>query len=199
MPNSTKTSKGLQGKDLITVGIYTAIYLVITVVISRLNFIPIFMLLLAILVPVIGGTPYMLFLTKVKKFGMILIMSTIMGLIMFLTGMGYWTILTGVIAGLLAELAVKAGNYASAGKSVLSSGLFSLWVFGNFIPMVVTRNSYYESLISLYSQEYADTLMRYMPAWMLPVLLIACFVSGIAGGLIGKALVKKHFQRAGIN
>lgn len=195
----SKTSGKLQGKDLITVGIYTAIYLVITIVISRLNYIPIFMILLAILVPLIGSTPYMLFLTKVKKFGMVLIMSTIMGIIMFLTGMGYWSILTGVIAGLLAELAIKSGGYSSAGKSVLSSGLFSLWVFGNFIPMVVTRESYYENLVSLYSQEYADKLLGYMPAWMLPILLIACFVSGIIGGLIGKALTRKHFQRAGIN
>lgn len=53
--------------------------------------------------------------------------------------------------------------------------------------------------VSVYSKYYADTLMSYMPAWMLPVLLIACFVSGIVGGYIGKSLVKKHFQRAGIN
>lgn len=197
--SESKTSNKLQGKDLITVGIYTAIYLVITVVISRLNFIPIFMILLAILVPIVGGTPYMLFLTKVKKFGMVWIMSTILGLIMFLTGMGYWSIITGIVAGLLAELVIKSGNYSSISKSVLSSGVFSFWVFGNFIPMVVTRESYYESLISLYSKDYADTLMSYMPAWMLPVLLIACFVSGIVGGYIGKSLVKKHFQRAGIN
>ena len=42
----------------------------------------------------------MLFLTKTKKFGMITIMGILMGLVMLLTGMGYWSLITGVIAGL---------------------------------------------------------------------------------------------------
>lgn len=192
-------SKKLQGKDLINVGIYTTIYLVVTVVVSRLNYIPIFMPLLAVLVPIIGGIPFMLFLTKAKKFGMVLIMSTILGLIMLLTGMGYWSVITGIIEGLLAELILKLGNYESVKKSVLACGLFSLWVFGNFIPMVVSRNSYFQGVVSLYGKDYADTLMGYMPSWMLLVLLVACFVSGIIGALLGKNLSKKHFERAGIN
>ena len=49
-----------------------------------------------------------------------------------------------------------------------------------------------------YGQEYADTLMAYMPDWILPVLLIAAFVSGLVGGLIGRKIFKKHFERAGI-
>lgn len=193
------SSNKLQGKDLINVGIYTAIYLIITVLASRLNYIPIFMILLSVIVPIIGSIPFMLFLTKVKKFGMVLIMSTIMGLIMFLTGMGFWSIITGVLAGLLAELVLKSGDYASAAKSILASGVFSLWVFGNYIPMVITRDSYFENLVSVYSKEYADTLIGYVPSWMLPVLLVVCFVSGIIDALIGKAVMKKHFIRAGIS
>ena len=37
-----------------------------------------------------------------------------------------------------------------------------------------------------------------MPPWMCPVLLIAAFLSGLIGGLLGKAALKKHFQKAGI-
>jgi energy-coupling factor transport system substrate-specific component len=33
---------------------------------------------------------------------------------------------------------------------------------------------------------------------MAPVLLIACFVCGILGGLLGRALLKKHFEKAGL-
>ena len=35
--------------------------------------VPIMMVLLVVFVPILTGIPYMLFLTKVKKFGMILI------------------------------------------------------------------------------------------------------------------------------
>ena len=53
-------------------------------------------------------------------------------------------------------------------------------------------------LISGYGQEYADMLMGYIPDWSLFPLLAACFISGILGALLGKALLKKHFVRAGI-
>lgn len=59
-------------------------------------------------------------------------------------------------------------------------------------------DAYYQNLLPGYGQEYADTLMAYMPDWILPVLLAAAFVSGLVGGLIGRKLFKKHFERAGI-
>ena len=71
-------------------------------------------------------------------------------------------------------------------------------VIGAFIPIVVTRDAYYQNLLPGYGQEYADTLMAYMPDWILPVLLVAAFVSGLVGGLIGRKIFKKHFERAGI-
>ena len=49
-----------------------------------------------------------------------------------------------------------------------------------------------------YGAEYAATLNTYMPMWIAPILLVACFVFGLVGGVIGKAICKKHFQRAGI-
>ena len=73
-----------------------------------------------------------------------------------------------------------------------------MWVIGAFIPIVVTRADYYQNLLPGYGEEYADTLMSYMPDWILPVLLAASFISGIAGGIIGYRIFKKHFERAGI-
>lgn len=77
MSNLNANPNRLQGKDLINVGIFTAIYFVIVLVVAMLSFIPVFLPLLAIIVPLVGGIPFMLFLTKVNKFGMILIMSVI--------------------------------------------------------------------------------------------------------------------------
>ena len=42
------------------------------------------------------------------------------------------------------------------------------------------------------------TVVKLTPSWMYFVLLIATFICGIIGGFIGKALLKKHFERAGI-
>lgn len=45
----------------------------------------------------------MLFLTKTKKFGMVTIMGTLLGIIMSLMGMGVWAVLTGPVFGFLAR------------------------------------------------------------------------------------------------
>ena len=55
--------------------------------------------------------PFMLFAVRVKKFGMVTIMAVLSGLLMGLTGMGFWGILTGAVFGLLGDLIMKSGSY----------------------------------------------------------------------------------------
>ena len=95
-----KNNQKLKGKDLINIGIYAAIYCVLMTCISMLGYIPIMMPMLTVIVPIILGVPMMLFYTKVKKFGMITIMATIVGIYLCVTGMGFWPILFGVVFGL---------------------------------------------------------------------------------------------------
>ena len=54
--SSQKKSSRLEGKDLITIGIYTVIYVVIVMLVAMLGFIPVFIPLMAVLCPLIGGT-----------------------------------------------------------------------------------------------------------------------------------------------
>lgn len=191
-----KTEK-LKGKDLINIGIFTAIYFVIVFAVAMLGYIPVLMALLCVLVPIIGGIPFMLFLTKVNKFGMIWIMSILMGLLMLLTGMGYYSLIVGAVTGLIAELVFKSGGYESKGKAVLTSGIFSIWVWGNYIPLFTNIEKYF-STRQEFGQDYIDAMTRLMPAWMCPTLLAVSFISGIVGGIIGSGLLKKHFRKAGI-
>ena len=140
----------------------------------------------------------MLYVTKAKKFGMTAIMGFLIGLIMVFFGNGYLTMVTGLVGGLLADVILKKADYKSAKSTVLSCGVFSIWVFGNFAPIFLNRESYMVMLTEGYGAEYAATLNTYMPMWIAPILLVACFVFGLVGGVIGKAICKKHFQRAGI-
>ena len=59
-----KTGNKLRGRDLINIGIYGAIYFVILFVVAIPGMIPIFLPLLSVLIPILGGIPFMLFLTK---------------------------------------------------------------------------------------------------------------------------------------
>ena len=187
----------MKGKDLINICIFSAIYFVIVFIIAMLGMIPIFLPLLSVLVPIFGGIPFMLFLTKVKKFGMIWIMSVIMGILMLLTGMSWPPLAVSVFTGLIAELIYKSGNYQSAAKAVITNGVFSLWVAANYLPLFFTAEKYWESRQN-YGQDYIDAVTKLMPTWMCPVTFIAAFVCGIIGGLLGRKLMKKHFEKAGI-
>lgn len=40
--------------------------------------------------------------------------------------------------------------------------------------------------------------MSYTPGWTYPVLFVVTFIGGILGALLGKAVLKKHFEKAGI-
>lgn len=192
-----KNNNSLKGRDLINVGIYTAIYFVIMMAVAMLGLIPIFLPLLSVIVPILGGIPFMLFLTKVRKPGMVFIMAMIMGIMMLLTGMGPWPLLTCAAAGILSELVLKSGGYKSVRKSILSYGIFSMWIWGNYLPLFTDYEGYFAQRES-YGQAYIDAVQRLMPLWMAPVLLIACLVCGIIGGNLGRALLKKHFEKAGI-
>ena len=133
-----KNQSKLKGKDLINIGIYAAIYCVIMTAVAMLGFIPIMMPMLCVLVPLIGGTPMMLFMTKVNKFGMITIYSMIVGLFLWITGMGYWPFIFGIVFGFLADLIAKSGSYKSSKKAILSCGVFNILIFGNFVPLFST-------------------------------------------------------------
>lgn len=187
----------LKGKDLINVGIYAAIYFVIVMAVAMLGFIPIMMPMVCVLAPLIAGIPFMLFLTKVKKFGMILIVSIIIGILMALTGMGLYSLPVAIVSGLIAEFVWKKANYSNSRGAILAYAFFSLWMWGNFLPLFLNPAGYF-STRSDFGPEYAETLTSLLPMWMCPVLLVCCFVFGLLGGIAGKGILKKHFVKAGI-
>ncbi len=195
--NAIQSTK-LTGKDLITVGIYTVFYLIIMLLLSFLGFIPIFIPLLAFLTPLFGGIPFMLFYSKVKKFGMVTLMGIIIGLLMFLFGMTFWPIITGAVFGLLADLTAKLSEYKNDKKAILCHALFGMWIIGNFVTFYVNRDATFQALSVDYGADYVSQLSSLLPYWLIPVFIIGSFICGILGGILGKAIFKKHFEHAGI-
>ena len=75
-------SNKLQAKDLINLGLFTVLYFVIGCCVAiPVGFVPIFLPILGALWSLITGIPFMLFLTRVKKFGMVTIMAILSGLL----------------------------------------------------------------------------------------------------------------------
>ncbi|MDR1901692.1 MAG: MptD family putative ECF transporter S component [Treponema sp.] len=97
----------LQAKDLINVGIFTVIYIVIFYACMMLGYIPIFIVLLPVVCSVVCGIPFMLYLTRVKKFGMVTLTGLICGLLMMVMRSGIMVLAFGIGFGLMGDLKVK--------------------------------------------------------------------------------------------
>lgn len=199
MSSETGSNK-LKAKDFITVGIFTAIILVVEFACGMLGYIhPFIVASYVVMIPLVGAIPMMLFYTKVQKFGMITIMSILIAIMMFVLGMGFLGAPLIIIAGVIADLIAKSGKYKSFKKTMISYGVFCLWICANYFPVIVTAESYRQDLIDEgYSAEYCNNLFLAINYKTIGILLILCFVFGCLGALIGKAVVKKHFEKAGI-
>ena len=187
----------LQGKDLITVGIFTAIYFVLMFMCGMLGYIPIFYAILPLVVPVVCGIPFMLFLTKVKCFGMVTIMGTICGALMLLTGHTFIPLLTGAVCGLFADLIFMAGKYKSIKATVAGYVIFSLWIIGMLMPFWIMKDTFEKFLSESMGTDYTTAVFGLFQkiSWTFPLMAV---IGGIAGAFLGFGMLKKHFKRAGI-
>ena len=165
------TSNRLKAKDFITVGIFTAIIFVVEFACGMLGYIhPFIVASYVVMIP-----------------------------IMFVTGMGFLGAPLIIAAGVIADLIAKSGKYKSFKKTMLSYGVFCLWICANYFPVVITAESYRQDLVDGgYSAEYCNNLFLAINYKTIGILLILCFVFGCLGALLGKAVVKKHFEKAGI-
>jgi energy-coupling factor transport system substrate-specific component len=191
-------SERLNVKDLITVGIFSVIIIVLIFIFGMLGYVPILMLALPIIAALICGIPYMLFLTRVNKFGMVTLMGLILGIVMFLSGHTWVPILVFTVCAFIADCILKMGNYSSLKNSIISHGVFIVGIMGNMIPFFILRDFYIESMRTSMGADYVNTIAPYLTNEFLIVLIILTFICGLISAYIGKIVLKKHFEKAGI-
>ncbi|MBQ2665276.1 MptD family putative ECF transporter S component [Methanobrevibacter sp.] len=191
-------SERLNVKDLITVGIFSVIIIVLIFIFGMLGYIPILMIALPILAALICGIPFMLFLTRVNKFGMVTLMGLILGIVMFLSGHTWVPILVFTLCAFIADCILKMGDYSSVKNSIVAHGVFILGVMGNMLPFFIMRDFYLNGLRSSMGADYVNVISPFINTPVLIVLIILTFIVGMASAYVGKIVLKKHFEKAGI-
>ncbi len=191
-------SERLNVKDLITVGIFSVIIIVLIFIFGMLGYVPILMLALPILAALICGVPYMLFLTRVSKFGMVTLMGLILGCVMFLSGHTWVPIVTFTGCAFVADMILKMGNYSSIKNSIISHGVFILGIMGNMLPFFILRDAYMSAMRASMGNDYVNVIAPYLQPNVLIILIVLTFIFGIISAYIGTIVLKKHFQKAGI-
>ena len=134
--SEVSTDKKLKGKDLITIGIFSAIYFVINFAFMLLGGIhPVLWMLMPGFIAVFAGIPFMLMVAKVQKPGAVFLMGLITALIYFATGQFTLVILISMASTcILAEVVRMVTKYNSFKGNSIAYVIFSLGMVGSPFP-----------------------------------------------------------------
>ena len=190
----------LTGKDVIAIGIYSAIYFVLNFAAMMTGFIPLLWIVLPGTVAVLTGIPFLLMAVKVPKPGAILIMGFITAFLYFVTGQ--FTVLI-LITMFIACVVSEAYRYITKYNLKFSNLavtfiLFSYGMAGSPLALFVYRESFLAQIGETMSQEYVAAISSYITTPMLILLLVSPIAGGVFGELIAGGIFKKHFKKAGI-
>ena len=199
--SNSKNGKGLKGKDLITIGIFSSIYFVINFAFMLLGGIhPVLWMLMPGFIAVFAGIPFMLMAAKVQKPGAVFLMGLITALIYFVTGQFTLVILISMASAcVLAEVIRSMAKYDSFKGNSTAYVIFSLGMTGSPLPIWLFKADFLAQITEQgMPADYVSAVEALSSNAMLVVLFVAPIIGGMIGAFIAKGLFKKHFVKAGI-
>ena len=189
--------KKLKIKDLVTIGVFAVIYLVIMFSVGMIGVIPILFLVYPTILGIVSGTVVMLFMAKVQKPWALLIFGMLTPIFMMVEGHTYILVLHAFVVILIAELIRRAGNYNSFKYNMFSFAIFNTWICGSLMQMLWASEKYIEMTMMM-GNEYVEALERLVTYPHMALVYIGAILGGLIGANIGRILLKKHFIKAGI-
>lgn len=201
MAAQSAESRVLKGRDLITIGIFTALYVVVNflfMLISGLH--PYLWVFMPALDALFAGIPFMLACAKVPKFGTVLIIGMVPSLIYFLTGM-FTPLILGLMFGscLVAELIRAATGYTSFKGNALAYAVFGFGMCGSPLPLWLFHDAFVSQIAAQgMGADYLATLETAANPTMLVAMFVSTLVAGLIGAYVARGMFRKHFEKAGL-
>lgn len=200
MSNQVSQSKKLSIKDLVTIGIFAAIYIVLTFLggmIFASN--PIFTFLMPLGCALLPGPVYLLLVAKVPKKGTIMTIGILLGIIMFVTGMHWSMALAFIILGIVADFIASYGRYKNLKLIIISYIIFTLSTVTTYAMFFLDKRNYLKYMLKQGTDPaYFETMVAIAKDWMLPAIIVGTMICAYISALIGKKLLEKQFERSGI-
>ena len=196
----TTNKTGLTVKDLVTIGIFSALFLVFALV-GGIFFAP--NPVLTFYMPVgsalLCGPVYLLLLAKVHKRWAVTILGAILCIVWFVTGM-HWAMSLGyLIMGIIADLAAGTGSYKSRKINSLSYILISLGGTASYLVFFADPDGWAKTMLGNGTeQSYIDTMRASCTTWILIIMLVGTVLAAALSAFIGCRMLRKQFEKAGI-
>ena len=197
-----KNTNKLTVPDLISIGVFTALYFVL-VAVATFSSVLIFPGFNNVVLPafcaLISGSVYMLMVAKVQKFGAISVMGIVMGLFFITSGHFIVSFAANIVMGILADFVAKLGSYKSKKGILASYVIFCYGLFGPVFPMWFMKDAYIANLEARGKDAaYISDLFANMNQTTFVIAVAATLICALIGGCFGQKMLKKHFVKAGI-
>ncbi|MCI5518121.1 MAG: MptD family putative ECF transporter S component [Roseburia sp.] len=197
-----KHTNKLTVPDLISTGVFTALYFVL-VAVATFSSVVIFPGFNNVVLPafcaLISGSVYMLLVAKVQKFGAISIMGIVMGVFFMTSGHFIVSFAANIVMGIVADFVAKAGDYKSKNGILASYVIFSYGLFGPVLPMWFMKDAYVANLEARGKDaSYISDLFANINQATFGIAVAATLICALIGGWFGQKMIKKHFVKAGI-
>lgn len=192
---------GLQTRDFISVGIFSLIYAAVTFAIGGIvQMTPITFPLMPPIVALFAGVLFMLYVAKIPKRWALTILGIIGGILLFITGMFWMMSVFFVVSGFLADLICASAQFKSFRRNLIAYCVMALSPMGAYIPMAVMPLQFDEFMKNKGDFEAFSDVIHSIGAnrWAIPLMILATIICAVIGGFIGRRLLKKHFEKAGI-
>lgn len=195
-----KNNQKLMAKDFITLGIFSAISSVLMFICAITNMTPHTYLLYPVLYALVNGVIFILIMTKVPKKGAVVIFGIVPAICLAATGVeGMIVALSFIICAIVADLVIGK-NRLNFKKILLGYLIYScnLSIGGQFRLFVFTDDYLEWASKGGLNETYVESMRKIATFGNWAICIIATLVAALIGAYIGKALLKKHLERAGI-
>lgn len=200
MNKQTAIKKGLGVKDLVTVGIFSALFLVFALV-GGIFFAP--NPVLTFYMPVgsalLCGPVYLLMLAKVKKRWAASILGAILCIVWFVTGM-HWAMALGyLVMGVAADFVAGTGEYKSKMMNSVSYIVISLGGTASYLVFFANPDGWAKTMLGNGTeQSYIDTMRETGSVWIMLVMLVGTVLAAAVSAFVGCKMLRKQFEKSGI-
>jgi hypothetical protein len=140
----------------------------------------------------VGGSVYMLLLTKVPRFGAITALGLFMAIFFLASKHGAGAFLPGLACGLAADAIARLGHYRDRIKNTLSFLVFAFSTSGPIFLMWIRPKAYVATLLARgKSQEYIDRIMVAPELDKILLFVSSIFLGALIGAVVGQFLSQK--------
>ncbi len=197
MNKQTAIKKGLGVKDLVTVGIFSALFLVFALV-GGIFFAPnpVLMFYMPVGSALLCGPVYLLMLAKVKKRWAVSILGAILCIVWFVTGM-HWAMALGyLVMGVAADFVAGAGEYKSKMMNSVSYIVISLGGTASYLVFFANPDGWAKTMLGNGTeQSYIDTMRETGSVW---IMLVGTVLAAAVSAFVGCKMLRKQFEKSGI-